>query len=80
MSIPDQLHRDLDALVQEVSALKKGRTDRVPIGARPMQLGWKWEDVLHLEAQGCIVELKNKNTRTRARTTRSYRTIRKSMK
>jgi hypothetical protein len=80
MTIPDQLHRDLDELVQQVTGLKTGRTNRVPIGARPMNQGWKWEDVLHLEAQSCITELKAKNTRTAARTARSYRTIRKSMR
>jgi hypothetical protein len=80
VSAPDQLHKDLDALVQEVTGLKTGRTNRVPIVARPMASGWKWEDILHLEAQACVNELKAKNTRTAARTARSYRTIRKSMR
>jgi hypothetical protein len=79
-SAPDQLHRNLDLLVQEVTALKTGKTKRVPVLARPMRIGEQWDHVLSNESEACISELKTKNTRTAARTARGYRTIRKAMK
>jgi hypothetical protein len=75
-----EAERLLDTLIQEVTALKTGRTKRVPIHMRGIPPSGTLENVLHNEAEGCIADLKAKNTRTAARKFRSYRTIRKAMR
>lgn len=75
-----EAERLLDQLIQEVTAVKTGKTNRIPIHMRSLPSVGTLENVLHNEAEGCIAELKAKNIRTAARKFRSYRTIRKGMR